>query len=249
MVGIGRGVVALAVVVCVAQMAWGAPLVGASANTLPQGGFMIDTWAVWKDYTRIYVSEEDGWEDLPNGSKLQAASFVPRLYYGVTDWLTVRASLPLEHRFRSLSEYEDGEDSAAGLGDIVVDPKIQIIRAKEGYPRIALLAGVQFPTGDTESEPRLSDGSTDFLVGAAVTHRGGDVTGHAYMTRWLNGESEDGADVKDLWIGCLSIETPVSEHWTLLWEGKAYAGETPADLYRVYLGPGLSWSDGRRVTV
>jgi len=244
--GAVRGATVLGMLLCAAEAALGLPVVGAGANTLPQGAFMIDVWAIRQEHTRRYDPTEEDWKDLDEGVGSEAASFVPRFYYGVLDRMTVRAAFPLEYR---LSIDPEREDSAVGVGDIVVDPKIQIIRAKAGYPRVALLTGVRFPTGDTKSDPRLSDGSTDFVLGAAATHRVGDVTGHACLTYWVNGESVDGIDLKDTWVGTASLESPVSEHLTLLWEGKVYAGEAPRDSYQAYVCPGISWSDGEHVTV
>ncbi len=87
---------------------------------------------------------------------------MPRLLYGVTDWLTVRVAIPLEDRFRDFPD-EGGQASGTGLGDIVVDPKILMYKGKTGSPSVALLAGVRLPTGDTESDIPLSDGSTDYV--------------------------------------------------------------------------------------
>ena len=240
---------ALALLVVTAGVAGGSPMVGASANTIPRGAFMLDTWVIWKDYTRSYDAGWNGWVDFPDSSQVQAASLVPRVYYGVADWLTLRLALPLEHRFESFPE-EAGEKSVTGFGDVVLDPKIQVFRGEEGYPRIALLTGVRFPTGDTRSDPRTSDGSTDFLIGAASTDRFGEsLVGHLCVTYWANGESENGNDLDDLWIASLSFENRVSERWTILWEGKLYSIEAFLDSYRFYVCPGIQWTDGDRLTI
>ena len=91
----------------------------------------------------------------------------------------------------------------------------------------------------------ISDGSTDFVVGGVVTHEIGAVTAHAYVTYWLNGETEAGVDVKDVWVGCGTLETRVSDSWSLLWELKAYFGEERSEYYRVYACPGVAWNDER----
>lgn len=246
----------LTLVLC-AQVALASPIVGASANTLPQGEFMLDFWTVWRNYEREYESDlhngdQGGWIDFPSDSALSATSFVPRLYYGATDWLTIRVALPLEDRYANFPD-NGGIDTNTGFGDIVIDPKIQVYRGASGYPRVALFTGVRLPTGETEGidgsgRLALSDGSTDYLFGGAVTHTLGPATAHAYMTYWSNGEKENGLDAKDLWIGCATVETPLDDNWSLLWEFKGYWGEDPSAFYRTYACPGISWS-GERLTV
>lgn len=235
------------------EAALAVPVVGVSANTLPSGAFMIDTWASWKSYTRSYIDDETGWGDLPSDYSITSATVSPRLYYGVTDWLTVRLTVPLEDRARDFPD-NGGSDSNTGLGDIVVDPKIQVYKGETGYPRVALLTGIRFPTGETdgidsEGTLALSDGSTDYVFGGVVTHKVENVTGHACVTYWLNGENEAGNDVSDIWIASLSIEDQILDDWTLLWEAKAYYGDEPSDYYRVYACPGVAWSNGGRFTI
>ncbi len=229
------------------------PLVGASANTIPQGAFMMDTWFLYRDFGRAYVDDlhgEDvgGWEDLPNGTGVTAVDFVPRVYYGATDWLTIRVGVPLAFREVDFDPEGSGE-SSAGIGDIVIDPKMQVYRGEGGYPRVALLAGVMLPTGDAKANPALSDGSTDFLAGFAVTQRMDDAQAHFCVTYWWNGESESGADVKDMFIATASIESPLDTYWTLLWEAKAYIGETPDEYKRYYVCPGISWDNGHHFSI
>ncbi len=229
------------------------PLVGASANTIPQGAFMMDAWFLYRDFSRAYnedlfAEDEGGWEEFPEGTGITAVDFVPRVYYGATDWLTIRVGAPLA--FRGIDFDPDGSgESTGGLGDIVIDPKMQIYRGDGGYPRVALLGGVQLPTGDTESEPALSDGSTDFVAGFAVTQRMDDAQAHVCVTYWWNGEAESGADLKDLMIASASIENPLDSYWTLLWEAKLYVSEDPADFQRLYACPGISWDNGQHFSI
>jgi hypothetical protein len=234
-----------------AEGAAAAPIVGLSADTIPAGTFMLDTSFLWRDYQRAWddglYPEGGGWIDLPEGSRMTAGSLVPRICYGVTDRLTVQVAVPLEDRYTQLAE-SDGQDSNTGLGDIIVDPKLQVYRGANGTPRIALLAGVQLPTGDAEGTPPLSDGSTDFMVGGIVTHDAGQLTAHASVVYWLNGEDADGFDEKDTWAGTATIEARVSGGWSLLWELRSTLGEEPSRYYRVYACPGVSWS-GARLTI
>ena len=221
------------------------PIVGASANTIPRGAFMIDTWGTWVDFTKSWQEDGNGgssWIGFTEERKWTAGSLVPRVYYGVTDRFTVRAALPLEDRYR---EYDFGTtESATGLGDIVIDPKFQVFRAQSGYPRVAALAGVRFPTGDTGGDGGLplSDGSTDYMLGAVVTHKESPITAHACVTYWFNGNRETGANVSDLIVGLVSIETPLDGSWNLLWEFKGIYSQTPSEFQRTYVCPGIIWN-------
>jgi hypothetical protein len=244
---------ALTVLLLASSPSVSAPIVGASANTIPQGTFMIDSWAMWADYTREFRTNlngegsSPGWTDFTADRDFVSTSVVPRLCYGVADWLTLRVAVPIEDRY--LNPPEDAPAvTRTGLGDIVIDPKLQIYRGTTGYPRIALLAGLRLPTGDADSTPPLGDGSTDFMLGGAVTHAAGPLIGHACVSYWVNGESTAGVDIKDLWIASASIEEPVAGGWSLLWEFKSYVGERPRDYRRLYACPGIEWS-GERATL
>ncbi|MCK4409267.1 MAG: transporter [Candidatus Eisenbacteria sp.] len=234
------------VVFAIAPAARALPIVGASANTIPARRFMIDTWGTWQDFTVSWQGDGNGgsgWIGFTEERKWTTGSLVPRVYYGVTDRLTVRAALPLEDRYREY-DFDGPIESATGLGDIVIDPKFQIFRAERGYPRVAALAGVRFPTGDTggDGTPPLSDGSTDYMLGGVISHKEGSITAHACVTYWMNGEREDGTDVTDLIVGLASIETPLDGSWNLLWEFKGVYSETPSEFHRTYVCPGIMWS-------
>lgn len=241
------GVAALALV---CSSASALPIVGASANTIPRNTVMLDVWGTYQNFAYSWDEASDsdysGWVGFTNRTEITAASFVPRVYYGVTDWLTVRAALPFEDRYGSFESWDTGK-SNTGLGDIIIDPKLQVYRGEGGFPRASLLAGVRFPTGDTEGVDKfrtlaLSDGSTDYMVGAAVTHTSGSLTGHACATYWSNGEKESGADAKDVWALLLTLENAIDESWTLLWEYKGVYGTDPAEFNRNYVCPGLMWN-------
>jgi len=220
------------------------PIVGASANTIPARTFMLDVWGTWIDFDVAWQEDNNGgsgWIGFRENLKWTSGSLVPRVYYGVTDWLTLRAAFPLEDRYQQY-DLNESTRSATGLGDIVIDPKIRVFMAEGGYPRVAALAGVRFATGDTEGELALSDGSTDYMVGAVVTHKEGDISGHACVSYWLNGEREDGRDAANLIAGLASIEMPLDERWNLLWEFKGVFDETMAEFQRTYVCPGIMWN-------
>lgn len=240
-------------VLAISAPAPAAPMISASANTIPKGTFMVDAWFLYRDFDRAFVDDlhgedEGGWEDLPDGTGVTAIDFVPRVYYGATDWLTIRASVPLAYREVDFDPDGSGE-SSVGIGDIVIDPKMKVYQGEDGYPRLALLAGVMLPTGDSEADPALSDGSTDFVAGFAATERMDDAQAHLCVTYWWNGEADSGADVKDMLIASACIENPLDTYWTLLWEAKAYLGETPDEFKRYYVCPGISWDNGHHFTI
>ena len=231
------------------------PIVGASANTIPAGTFMLDTWGIWQSFTMSWDESQNGdsgWIGFRDGTHITAGSFVPRVCYGVTDWLTVRAALPIEDRYGEFESWEAGR-SNTGLGDIIVDPKIQVYRGDDGYPRAAVLIGVRFPTGDTDGVDdyrtlALSDGSTDYMAGGVITHRVGPVVGHACATYWANGTKASGSNAEDLWAVLFSLESDLNENWTILWEFKGVYGRTPSEFHRTYVIPGIMWHS-KRVSV
>jgi hypothetical protein len=229
-----------------ASPAWASPIVGTTANTIPKGTFMLDTWISGKSYTRSYDDGWGGWIDLPDSSEISAMTLSPRLYYGVTDWLTMRVAFPIEYRFTKIA-LEDGEDANVGPGDLLLEPKFQFYRTRDGATKASFLATLRLPTGDTEGKPALSDGSTDWAVGVVVSQQMESLAGHAAVIFTMNGENENGVDAKDFWVASASIEVPIGEGWSLLWEAKGYAGEAPLEYYRLYACPGICWT-GEKVT-
>jgi hypothetical protein len=76
-----------------------------------------------------------------------------------------------------------------------------------------------------------------------------DAQAHLCVTYWWNGEADSGVDVKDMFIASASIENPLDQYWTLLWEAKVYVGETPEDYQRVYACPGIAWDNGEHFSI
>ncbi len=252
-----RTIALLLPVVAVLALAPGAqalPIIGASANTIPRGTFMIDTWGTWQDYSFLHGPDgaDPEWEGLRSGDSVTSGSLVPRIYYGVADWLTLRVAVPFEDRYAEFAGEDGGGESNSGLGDIIIDPKIQILGRDGAYPRVSALVGVRFPTGETMSADGnlapISDGSTDYMLGVVGTHRIGSITGHACVTYWMNGQREGGADSPDVWVGLASIEMPLDESWNLLWEYKGVFGSESREFCRTYACPGIAW-DGKRTTI
>jgi hypothetical protein len=245
---------ALAGVLAAAPVSLALPTVGASANTIPAGAFMFDVWGIWQDYTTAYETDGDTqrWQSLDEGKTATSGSFVPRIYYGVTDWLTLRAALPLEDRYVEEADWDSGK-SNTGLGDIIVDPKIRLTSGGNGFPRVSLLAGVRFSTGETDGADNtrvapLSDGSTDYMIGSVLTQSSPPVSAHFCLTYWINGERVGGTRGDNAWVGLATLESDIDENWTLLWEFKGVFSESDTDYRRTYACPGIQWS-GDRVTI
>lgn len=232
-----------------ADYACARPVVGTSANTIPQGVFMIDLWSAWLDMTKAYDDTGEEWNDLPDGADLRSVSVVPRIYYGVADWFTMRVALPLEYRTQGSLSAAGETDKASGLGDILLEPKVKVYESDTGKAKVSLIGGVRFPSGDQESSPHISDGSTDVLVGVVVTHGAGAVSLHGVLGYWFNGENKDGENLDDRWIGRATVEVPLGEGWSVLGEVHATTGEDPSVYRRINLCPGVSWTSGERLTV
>jgi hypothetical protein len=241
-------------VLLLASAAQALPIVGATANTIPAGTFMIDMWATWQDYSMAYGSGGDtpGWESLEPGATATSGSLVPRVYYGVTDLLTIRAALPFEDRYVEDSGWETGK-SNTGLGDVIIDPKFRLTRGDNGFPLVALLGGIRLPTGNTEGVDNsnvapLSDGSTDFTLGASITQSAPPMTAHLTACYWINGERSNGTRGDNLWVGLATLESDIDENWTLLWEFKGVFSQSDNEYRRTYVCPGIEWR-GETVTV
>jgi hypothetical protein len=227
-----------------------APIVGLTANVLPKGKWMMDTWVVYQSYTKTWEDgpwNGGGWDGagFPNGGRTFFAT-VPRVYYGATDWLTIRGWLPYHVRSQDLpGDSNNGTNS--GFGDIIIDPKIQIYKSDSGYPRVAILTGVRIPTGETEGIDGdgllcLSTGSWGVSLGAVASGEVGVMKGHIAAAYWFNGQGTGGRDVKEFGIAWLTLEGDITDDWSALWEFKAYVAEPGVDYYRVYACPGFCFN-------
>jgi len=232
---------------CLAVVSSAAPIVGITANTLQKGTFMMDTWGVWKSYDRYW--QDNQWKEFPEAGSVTTLSIVPRVYYGVNDWFTLRAWLPFHFRDKSLPG-DSSNGSNSGLGDIVIDPKIQLYNGTTNNTntiRVALLTGVRLPTGDTDGidanrSMALSDGSYGFFLGGVVSGEIGVMEGHLAGGYWLNTETVRGYNAKDTYLACVTLEGEIGEEFYALWEFQWVGGEEGTDFYRSYACPGLCWT-------
>ncbi len=163
------------------------PLIGASANTLPRGKFMMDGLLWYMDFAESYDYNKGEWVDFQSGESFTKALFLPRFYYGIADFLTIRLTLPVIIQSKKFGE---PRISSKGIGDLVIDPKVCLVKGSRRVPKISGFTGIRLPTGNDAASPPLGDGSTDFLIGILVTHKIKPFTGHATLGYWLNGKDQ-----------------------------------------------------------
>lgn len=101
------------------------------------------------------------------------------IFYGVTEDFNVLFSLPVVQR-KSAGPLVPGVGQVGGdvtgVGDALLRVKYRFWQDLflNGNHQAALLGGVKLPLGRSDTEPAISSGSVDFLLGAAVsreTHR------------------------------------------------------------------------------
>ncbi len=91
-----------------------------------------------------------------------------------------------------LAMKSSGDNSATGIGDLMVIGRYGLFQRGLLPVRAALSLAVSLPTGDKNSTPALGDGSTDLGFGLALnTANIPFVTGHLRGAYWLNGMSDD----------------------------------------------------------
>lgn len=135
------------------------------------------------DFAQSYDEEKEDWVDLPSGHSYEKALLLPRFYYGIADFLTIRLTLPVIAQNIKTS---GSKESSTGIGDLVIDPKIRLVKGSKSIPKISGFTGIRLPTGNDAASPPLGDGSIDFLMGILVTHKIKSLTGHATLGYWLN---------------------------------------------------------------
>jgi len=213
------------------------PLIGASANTLPRGKFMVDGLFWYMNFTESDILAKGDWVDLPSGDSYEKTLLLPRFYYGISNFLTIRFTLPIIAQSKN---FDGLKQSSEGIGDLVIDPKICLVKGSKSIPKISGFTGIRLPTGDDDASPALGDGSTDFLMGILVTHKIKLFTGHATLGYWLNGK-----DLSDQTFYNLTIEYPFPQNLGALCElNGSMTGEGlfKRDKHILELCPGLQYS-------
>ncbi len=213
------------------------PLIGASANTLPRGKFMVDGLLWYMNFAESDIFAKGDWGDLPSGDSFEKALFLPRFYYGIADFLTIRLTLPA---IAQNIKTGGSKERSTGIGDLVIDPKICLVKGSKSIPKISGFTGLRLPTGDDTASPPLGDGSTDFLMGILLTHKIKPFTGHATLGYWLNGK-----DRPDQTFYNLTVEYPFLQNLAAVCElNGSMTGEGlfKRDNYILELCPGLQYS-------
>ncbi len=145
---------------CFALGLFGAGLAGVAEAHGPVFSPAPET--VWKGGTEVtlglHMEQATG-----TGEKEKEYELLLEGEYGITaDW-EIGIEIPYARK-------ENGGDEAGGIGDIVLDTKVQFW--KRDLPgaqyKAAAFLKAKLPTGDDESQPRLGSGSTDVIAGLAA---------------------------------------------------------------------------------
>ncbi len=216
------------VVLCTAVETWSSPIVGSSANTLPKGKFMFEGHTLLINFSSIYDENISEWTDLPDDSTFNIYLFLPQFYYGISDWLTVRLTVPVKLQNQKF----DVSKESKGISDIVLDTKCRFVKGAI----ISGFTGIRFPTGNTEADIPLGDGSTDFVGGLLLTKRVMSVIGNITLGYWLNGKSNSGTQLDNTVFYNITAENPMFNKWAFVLE---LDGSKEGDKYIFQLCPGV----------
>lgn len=131
--------------------------------------------SVSEQYTHFSVLQDDGKKiDNPLNQKLNSSTTQFGIGYGINERLGVQLTLPFINRDYRRSDGGEGVDSGNvnGLGDSSLMARFTAYQKEdlEGTLIVRFLAGVKFPTGDT-----------DLLGSEAENHHGGGVEEHGEM--------------------------------------------------------------------
>lgn len=140
------------------------PIFGLGPQTIWKGGWGIEVGGEW-------IRTE--------GNVDREQALHAKLLYGVTEDFNVDVALPLVQRKAETTLIPGAGQvvrDATGVGDAVLRVKYRFWQDlfPGGNHQATLFGGLKLPVGRTDTEPRLSSGSVDFLVGAAIsreTHR------------------------------------------------------------------------------
>lgn len=125
--------------------------------------FGIGPRTIWKNGLGLEIEAERDQSHLENSWALHYEAI-----YGITENVAITFEAP------HFLERNEGGLTQSGLGDVLLRGKWRFYRKDipGGVYQASLLGGVEFPTGDSHSVPRLGSGSYDYLVGAAAAYEG-----------------------------------------------------------------------------
>jgi DNA-binding transcriptional MerR regulator len=98
------------------------------------------------------------------------------LLYGITEDWSVTLDIP------QILDKKEGVLSSEGLGDIDLRTKYQLYRKDSlgAQDKVALIYGLELPTGDEKDNPPLGSGSYDHLFGLSAGHE--SITWYYFLT-------------------------------------------------------------------
>jgi len=177
----------LVFVLLITSYVCGGPIIGSSANTIKSKSFMFESHISYTPYSARYYTDGEEWIGFSEDESNVVIGFLPQLYYGVFDFLTIRLTAPVNmHKI----DYGVSEKST-GIGDIIIDFKHRLLNGKLFIPTVSWFGGIRLPTGNKKASPALGDGSTDAVVGILVTEHILKLSSHSKVGYWLNGKVDD----------------------------------------------------------
>jgi hypothetical protein len=139
---------------------WTGPILAASANTLPQGHFLVEPYV----YDVIAYDHYDAEGTRRSTARTNGFGSLTYVLYGLTDKLTIGA-IPT-FGFNDISQGKDS--SGIGLGDFTVQAQYRLTKFREGnwLPTTSVVLQETVPTGKYD---RLGTRASDGLGGGAYT--------------------------------------------------------------------------------
>jgi hypothetical protein len=216
----------------------GSPIIGYDANTMPQKHFMYEAHFFYLDYTYRYDYSGEEWIEFPSYHSNVKFGILSEIHYGIFDFVTARLTAPLI--FRTI-DYGTKETST-GVGDLIVDVKYRIFEGSDALPIISFMGGVRLPTGDSESEVPLGDGSFDVAGGVLIMKKLGSFASHLNGGYWYNGKSESGEQIEDIVFYDVALEYEIAQPLTAIAELNGYytiTGDESEYNYLMEFCPGI----------
>lgn len=180
--------------VCFAH-ALGAALQGLGAQTLAKGKTLVGL--EFLSFNKSNVGEELGAREREHHRE-----YVVTVLHGLTDQVTVGATLPYIDNTIIQAGIEEPDKHARGFGDATVGAIYQLKPSMEGDLLAAFSLNIKLPTGNNDSRDengdlkeqhlQLGTGSTDFAGGVAFTWQGDEHKGlwYAGLTGRINGSNK-----------------------------------------------------------
>lgn len=181
------------------------PMFAESATVHRAGGFSATGYFAW------FMIDEDEFFDggIPDDVEVEASAYEvgAGASYGITDRLTVGATLPYVRTSTTATiESESEEFELDGIGDLDLFGRALVWRSTNQATRLAALGTVSLPTADDtlfeiEGDELEIDRSPSYTAGGAVSHDASRVSVHgAVQYTWagnveIEGFEGEGIDV------------------------------------------------------